>query len=252
VIYQCPVTGRNYTYASLKKATIQFGLGLRAHFDWKLNDVLAIFCQNCIDTPAVTWGAHWAGGIVSPANPAYTVRELAHHLRDSGSRVLVTQKHLLGVALKAAAEVGIERERVLLIGDEREEGFRHFEDVLVKGENGKEKGEERTRINCEKDLSFLVYSSGTTGLPKGVMLTHLNVVSDLFMVNSSEGTLLRWDRDKILSVLPYYHIYGSSLQHPLCHPMISILLMTKHRTAMSDAFPYVRRTNHNRNVSIRP
>ena len=157
---------------------------------------------------------------MSPANPAYTVRELAHHLRDSGARVLVTQRHLLGVALKACEEVGIRREGVVLIGEERERGFRHLEDVLVEDGEGRDGvgKEKRTEIDCERDLAFLVYSSGTTGLPKGVMLTHLNVVSDLFMVNSSEGTLLRWDRDKILSVLPYYHIYGSStcLRHRSC------------------------------------
>jgi hypothetical protein len=46
------------------------------------------------------------------------------------------------------------------------------------------------------------------------MLTHINVVSDLFMVNSSEGALLKWNKDKILSVLPYYHIYGTNPSFP--------------------------------------
>jgi acyl-CoA synthetase (AMP-forming)/AMP-acid ligase II len=129
--------------------------------------------------------------------------------------------------VKAASEAGISNDRIVLIGEERDLGFRHVTDILDETPKGS-----RTKLEPGKDLAFLVYSSGTTGLPKGevysilwlgwcrnedimltrglvgVMLTHINVVSDLFMVNSSEGTLLKWDKDKILSVLPFYHIYG--------------------------------------------
>lgn len=93
----------------------------------------------------------------------------------------------------------------MLIGEEKAEGFLHFEDLL----DGRSLGE-REKLDPKKDLSFLVYSSGTTGLPKGVMLSHRNVVSDLFMVNSNEGEILKSGRDRVLSVLPYYHIYGMS------------------------------------------
>jgi long-subunit acyl-CoA synthetase (AMP-forming) len=86
---------------------------------------------------------------------------LAHHLRDSGAKALFTQKHLLPNALKAAQEAGIGRERIVLIGEERDGLFGHASEMLV------EKRGERTVLDPASDLAFLVYSSGTTGLPKG-------------------------------------------------------------------------------------
>lgn len=159
VLYKCPTSKREYTYSTLLETASRFGSGLQANWAWRKGDVLALFAQNCIDTPAVTWGAHWAGGIVSPANPAYNLRELVHHLKDSGAKALVTQRGLLGVALKAATEVGIGRDRIVLIGedvDRRYTGFMHLGDMLG------DLGCERVKIRKE-DLAFLVYSSGTTG-----------------------------------------------------------------------------------------
>ena len=170
-----------------------------------------MFSPNCIDTPAITWGTHFAGGIVSPANPAYTVRELSHHLRDSGASILVTQTSVLKIALEAARECGIPKDRILLIGEDKspQDGVRHFSVVLKEGG----KVEDRVKVDPKTDLAFLVYSSGTTGLPKGVMLTHENIVADLYMGVFVEGQLLRSGKDKVLSVLPYYHIYGMLNQY---------------------------------------
>lgn len=168
--------------------------------------MLAIFSPNSIDTPAIIWGCQWAGGIVSPANPAYTASELTHHLKDSGAKALVTIRALLPTALKAMKSVGLSVSSVLLIGEERDENGQvdHFTSLLQSADSD----QSRAPINPQTDLAFLVYSSGTTGLPKGVMLSHSNVVSDLAMVNTVDGVMLKSGRDKVLSVLPYYHIYG--------------------------------------------
>ncbi|KAH9214213.1 hypothetical protein DL95DRAFT_446562 [Leptodontidium sp. 2 PMI_412] len=236
VIYLNPLTSRNYTYATLLTTTQAFGTLLQTHpsLTLKKGQVLALFAQNCIDTPAITWATHYAGGIVSPANPAYTVRELVHHLHDSGAKFLFTQKHLLPIALEAAREVSLPKSNIVCMGEDadrplKESGVGWFPDLLEEGKKiVKEKGvKERVQVDCEKDLAFLVYSSGTTGLPKGVMLSHLNVVSNLFMLNSSEGTILHWKRDKVLSVLPYYHIYGlQCLVHLPAYTGITTLVMS--------------------------
>jgi 4-coumarate--CoA ligase len=166
-LYHCPVTHREYTYASLRQAAEIFGTSLCSAETWHKGDVVALFTQNSIDTPVVTWGTHWAGGVVSPANPAYTVRELAHHLKDSGAKLVFTQKALLGVAVKAAAEAGLDRGRIQLLGEEREKEYGHLQDVL-KRMKGKPVGQ-RKSVRKE-DLAYLVYSSGTVGTSEVVEL----------------------------------------------------------------------------------
>ena len=79
---------RQYTYAQLRQSSIDFGKGLKAVYDFKKSDVLGLFVPNDIDVPAVVLGTLWAGGIVSPANPGYTVAELVYQLKDSGAKAL--------------------------------------------------------------------------------------------------------------------------------------------------------------------
>jgi 4-coumarate--CoA ligase len=123
--------------------------------------VLGIYSPNCIDTPAVIWGTSWAGGVTSPANPGYTTEELAFQLKDSGAKALVTQKAFLKTALEACKKAGIEEDRIILIGDERDATakYKHFTNIRnISGASRYRK----TKINPSKDLAFLVYSSGTT------------------------------------------------------------------------------------------
>ena len=213
VIYTDAITSRSYNYAQVKSTAVELGKGLKSLWEWRKGDVVALFTPNCIDTPAVIWGFHWAGGIVSPANPGYTVDELAFQLRDSGAKALVTQKQCLEVALVAAKRVGIPEDRIILIGDELDESrrFKHFTSIRnIAGTNRYR----RTKMDPRTDLAFLVYSSGTTGHPKGVMLSHENIVANILQLRAGEGGHLSWDQgpdgkgDNILGFLPFFHIYG--------------------------------------------
>lgn len=186
--------------------------------------MLGLFVPNDIDVAPVVFGTLWAGGVVSPANPGYTVPELVYQLKDSGARVLVTHVSVLDNARKACAEVGIPESHILLLGKDRDPGrkFKHW--TLVRNLEGTARY--RTpKIAPKTDLAFLVYSSGTTGRPKGVRLTHHNMTSNIEQIQASEGWL-SWNGsksvpgipdppkgkgDKILACLPFFHIYGLNL-----------------------------------------
>ncbi|KAH0536354.1 hypothetical protein FGG08_006780, partial [Glutinoglossum americanum] len=232
-IYLDPDTKRHYTYKEVVNAATEFGKGLKSLWDWQKGDVLALYTPNSIDTPAITWGCHWAGGIVSPANPTYTVDELAFQLKDAGAKALVTQKPFLPLALKAAAKVGLREDRIILLGDQRDPSgrFKHFTAIADASRTQRWR---RTKADPDKDLAFLVYSSGTTGLPKGVMLSHTNIVANILQMYAGEAGNLTWNGgpdgqgDSMLGFLPFFHIYGlTCLIHQSIYFGIRLVVMPK-------------------------
>ncbi|KAI9882602.1 MAG: hypothetical protein M1823_005649 [Watsoniomyces obsoletus] len=231
VIYRDSKTSRAYTYAQVRAASIQFGQGLKDNWDWRKGHVLALYTPNSIDVPSVIWGCHWAGGIVSPANPGYNVEELAFQLKDAGAKGIVTQKACLSTARKACRAVGLPESRIILIGDERDETgqFKHFSSMRNNSEATRYR---RAKINPKTDLAFLVYSSGTTGYPKGVMLSHTNIVSNILMLVVGEAGHLSWNNgedgsgDRALAFLPFFHIYGlTCLIHQSLYVGMTLIVM---------------------------
>ncbi|KAB8268517.1 hypothetical protein BDV30DRAFT_218244 [Aspergillus minisclerotigenes] len=233
IIYQDADTQRFYTYKTLKDAALAFGQGLKAIYDWRKGDVLALFTPNSIDTPVVMWGAHWAGGVVSPANPAYTTEELAFQLKNSGAKAVITQVPQLSVVREAAKQANIPEDRIILIGDKRdpEARLKHFTSIRnISGATRYRK----TKINPDKDLSFLVYSSGTTGVPKGVMLSHRNIVANSLQLAAGEAGHLTWNGgadgkgDRVLAFLPFFHIYGlTCLVHQTLYQGYRLVVMER-------------------------
>jgi acyl-CoA synthetase (AMP-forming)/AMP-acid ligase II len=192
---------------------VSFAHGLKSTWNWKKGDVLAIFSPNCVDTPAIMYGVAWTGGVVTPANPTYTVDELAFQLSNSESKALATQRPLLPIARAAAKKAGLPEDRIILIGDERDPNgiFKHF--TSIRNISGTTRFR-RQRIDPKKDVAYLAYSSGTTGLPKGVMLSHRNMVANVLQCKNTEGRYLSWNGnadgqgDRMLGLLPFFHIYG--------------------------------------------
>lgn len=156
---------------------------------------------------------------MSPANPNYTVEELAFQLKDSGAKAVVTQLPYIKNAQAAAKQVGIPLDRVIIMGDQRDPSYtvKHFTSIVNTA--GSTKWRRTKAKNPAEDLAFLVYSSGTTGHPKGVMLTHRNIVSNTLMIKAAEAGNLQptggptGEGDKLLAFLPFFHIYGMSFHY---------------------------------------
>ncbi|KAI4750475.1 acetyl-CoA synthetase-like protein [Aureobasidium sp. EXF-12344] len=200
VIYQDVKDNRSHTFSAVKQLSVAFGNGLRKHFDWRKGDVLSIISPNDIDIAPCTYGALYTGGIVSPANPAYTPSELGYMLKDSGAKVLLTATGLLPTVKEAAKLANIPFENILVLGKERDVTTRHFLDIC-----DSESRHMRPTLNPDQDLAFLVYSSGTTGLPKGVMLSHTNIIADVLMIGTGVGQTYDGGKDRILGLTGLVH-----------------------------------------------
>jgi acyl-CoA synthetase (AMP-forming)/AMP-acid ligase II len=160
-------------------------------------DVVAVLCPNTPWYPVVFHGIAAAGLVMSPINSLYTADEIAFQLKDSGAKVLVTIGLFLDRATEATEKTPVD-EIIVLDGAE---GHANLLDLL-----GSDAPSVQVDIDPANDLVTLPYSSGTTGLPKGVMLTHRNLVAN---VSQSRPLIDLHDGDeRIIAVLPFFHIYG--------------------------------------------
>jgi 4-coumarate--CoA ligase len=214
-----------YTFSDVRSSATDFGCGLRNLWDWQKNDVLNLFAPNDIDIGPIIYGTFYAGGIISPANPGYNASELAFQLTNSGAKAIVTTLDGLKVALAAAAKANIPTDRIILCGEARDPDHRVKHWSNIRKTSGASRYRRR-KAAPDTDLAFLVYSSGTTGLPKGVMLSHRNVIADILQIRGAVGKWYETGKDKMLGVLPFFHIYGLTglVQQPL-HRGIELVVM---------------------------
>ncbi|MFD8965028.1 AMP-binding protein [Streptomyces sp. NPDC059568] len=178
-------------------------------------DVLALHSPNTVAYPAVFYAATRAGASVTTAHPLATAEELATQLRDSAARWIVTVSPLLDVARRSAELVGGIEE--IFVCD-RAEGHRSVLDMARSTAP-----EPDVTIDPGEDIAALPYSSGTTGVPKGVMLTHRSIATNLAQL---EPVMPMRRGDRILAVLPFFHIYGLTalMNAPLRHGATVVVL----------------------------
>ncbi len=188
-------TGTQITYAELPELINTFAGNLAGRGFYK-GDVLGILSPNRPEYAVAFHGVSRAGGVVTPINPLYTANEISHQLKDSGAKILLTAPTFIEKALEAAKAAGVEE--VFVFGSA--EGATPYSELLEPNGSAPE-----VEIDPTVDLIALPYSSGTTGLPKGVMLTHHNLVSN---IKQMEGMSYFEISDTLVCVLPLFHIYG--------------------------------------------
>jgi acyl-CoA synthetase (AMP-forming)/AMP-acid ligase II len=192
-------TGRTISYAQLVDLVRRVAAGLSAHGLQK-GDVLGIYSPNVPEYAAVFHATAGLGAIATTVNPLYTPRELAQQLNDANAKFLMTVPSFVDNAREAVKQVPTMRE-VFVLGSA--EGATPFEELLRHGSQPPS-----VQVDPKRDLVALPYSSGTTGLPKGVMLTHHNLVSELASVAGRTDLVFPDEHDTLLAFLPYFHIYG--------------------------------------------
>lgn len=229
--YTCGITGRRISAQQLKENHICIARALAKELGWKVNEgteydkVCGIFALNTVDVMSVNWGIHRLDGISTPANAAYSADELRHQLTNAGAKALFTVLPLLDVAVAGAKKAGIDRSKIYLLPMPGDDESRYPKDIKTFAqllEAGKDLPELEP-LKWEKgqgarQTAFLCYSSGTSGLPKGVMISHRNVVANTIQIKLYDGV----DRAKngkgyheaALGLLPQSHIYGLIV---ICH-----------------------------------
>jgi long-chain acyl-CoA synthetase len=177
------------------------GLGIRP------GDRVALYMPNCPQFVIGFFAILKAGGVVVQTNPMYTERELHHQWSDSGARAVLTVDMLAPRAVGVGQQLGIKHIAAgRLKGDALPEGVLSFEGLVQQG------GERPTlQINPREDVAVLQYTGGTTGLAKGAMLTHFNIVANTLQVYKWLGHDTAPGQERILTILPLFHSYGMTV-----------------------------------------
>lgn len=187
-------TGRVLTYAQLVEQTRRLAAGL-SRSGVRQGDVVAIWSPNSPEYAIVFHAVSRLGAILTTVNPTYTVEEVAHQLKDAGARMIITTSALLDKANAALATLGVP---VDVITIDEAAGLPSLASTMIDADPPP------VTIDPDRDIVVLPYSSGTTGLQKGVMLTHRNIVANLLQIDLMESSEIR----ALLGVLPFFHIYG--------------------------------------------
>jgi 4-coumarate--CoA ligase len=188
------VSGRTYSFAELSDVIHRLAGGLVAR-GFAPGDTLALMAPNLPEYAIIFHAVAVAGGVVTTVNPTYGADEVAFQLRDAGATELVTVGMFAEVAKEAIT--GSEISEVITIDSEA--GTTALESIF---------GDpiQQSPVNPVDDVVVLPYSSGTTGLPKGVMLTHHNLVANICQCD--HAIVYQPDGEVALAFLPFFHIYG--------------------------------------------
>jgi len=219
--------GTDMSFAEVDRASRHFAAWLTAHAGLAPGDRVAVMLPNLLQSPIVLLGVLRAGLVVVNVNPLYTVPELEHQLRDSGARAIVVLENFAATLQKALPETAVETVVLASIGDLQPalkrwltnfvvrrikrlvppyaiEGAVRFRRALA---GGRALDYADPEIDAG-DIAFLQYTGGTTGVAKGAMLTHRNVVANVLQASAWVHPFFDSGRDSSVTPLPLYHIFA--------------------------------------------
>ncbi|MEM3702902.1 MAG: long-chain fatty acid--CoA ligase [Candidatus Bathyarchaeia archaeon] len=205
--------GVTLTYGKLYENVERFAAALQ-DLGIKKGDRVAVYSFNCPQFVIATYGAHKAGAVVVPCSSAYKEMELEHQLNDSGAKVLFAHENLLPIASATVKKTSVKH---LIVTSKQDYQFLENVHSGPKTEVGEyipllrllqkyEPNPTPVNITPKEDLAFLCYTGGTTGVPKGCMLTHFNCVAD--QLHEIYFFKLKRGEEVILIFVPLFHIHG--------------------------------------------
>ncbi|MFD5226514.1 AMP-binding protein [Microbacterium sp. NPDC058342] len=197
------VDGTSGAETTYRQLVTQIGLfaGALAARGVRVGTTVGVLCPNVPAFATVFHGILRAGGTATTINSLYTADEITGQLEDAGAEWLVTVSPLLAGAKEAAARRGIADDHLIVL--DGADGHPGLRDLLSEGHSAPD-----VSFDPATHLAVLPYSSGTTGRPKGVMLTHRNLVAN---VAQCRPMLSVDETDRVLAVLPFFHIYGMTV-----------------------------------------
>ncbi|MDX2353353.1 long-chain-fatty-acid--CoA ligase FadD1 [Stutzerimonas xanthomarina] len=219
--------GKTLTYGELYKLSGEFAAYLQQNTDLQPGDRIAVQLPNVIQYPIVVFGAMRAGLVVVNTNPLYTSREMEHQFNDSGAKGLVCLANMAHLAEEVLPKTGIRHVVVTEVGDMLPTVKRMLVNAVVKHVKkmvpaynlpkavkftdamALGRGKVAREANpASDDVAVLQYTGGTTGVAKGAMLTHRNIVANMLQCRALMGSELGNGCETMVAPLPLYHIYA--------------------------------------------
>jgi long-chain acyl-CoA synthetase len=218
--------GCGMSYAELDRHSRDFAAFLQSLPGMKKGERVAIMSPNLLQYPVALIGTLRAGMTVVNVNPLYTPRELEHQLKDSGAKTIVIVENFANTLQQVIAKTPVEHVITTQLGDLLPLPKRWIVNLVVKKVKkmvpdwridgaisiraalARGAGEQLTPVSLTpEDVAFLQYTGGTTGLSKGAMLTHRNILANIEQAGAWIGGSLKEGEEIVISPLPMYHIF---------------------------------------------
>ena len=241
--------GATLTYRKLEERSRAFAAYLQNELKLEKGDRVAIMMPNLLQYPIALFGILRAGMVVVNVNPLYTPRELKHQLNDSGAKAIIVVSNFAHTLEKVVEQTPVESVILTGLGDLLSAPKRTLVNFVVKYikkmvpkydlphaismRKALSKGRRMQYVKpkiVNQDLAFLQYTGGTTGVSKGAMLSHGNVVSNLLQANAAYSPMLNDGKEFVVTALPLYHIFALTVNCLLfMHKGANNLLITNPR-----------------------